>query len=214
MLVAVKFANELLLRVPVFVAFAWARHRKLFVSFSKNTLNNSKDSHSMFANIIAERQGTLLVRRDALEADRQALAKALAVPGVAEAERLAMRRNFDSILSCMGDYTKEITALEARLPKVQSAWSYEAMAVAFTNIGVASTAWCIIYPRYCVWRHDKYPYTASQVKFRQTYLHPTFPEPLKASAHRLPGQLFKVFLAMSVVESVLMWVRNATPPPK
>ena len=125
----------------------------------------------MFANIIAERQGTLLVKRDALDADMQALAKALAVPGVAEAERLAMRRNFDSILSCMGDYSKESAALEARLPKVQSAWSYEA---AFTGLCTASPAWLIFYPRYCVWRHDKYPYTASQVKFRQIFFPDSF----------------------------------------
>ena len=162
--------------------------------------------------IIAEKSA-LQAKRDGLEAKMADLEKALAQPNLDKAEEHDIRKNYDSVTNAMSEVTKEITSLGARLPKAGSGWSYEAIGVMFTGVGMASTSWWMIYPRYCVWRHDKYPYSSSQIKFRQTYFDPTFPEPVKASAHRLSRRLFQGFLTMSVVENIVMWSRNRKAPP-
>lgn len=140
-----------------------------------------------------------------LKAKREKLEQLLEQKGISEAREICIRQQIIAI-------GNEITQVwPPMLTKVESGWNYDAIAVAFTGVGMMSTAWWVIYPRYCVWRHDKYPYTPSQIKFRQTYFDPRFPEPVKPSAHRLPRQLFQGFLALSAVENLVMWWRKKPP---
>jgi hypothetical protein len=69
--------------------------------------------------IIAEK-AKLEAKRDALEAQCAALSRALEAPGISEARELALRNHCVAIANNFSDITKEITALDARLPDART----------------------------------------------------------------------------------------------
>ena len=150
-----------------------------------------------------------------LEAKCVALGKALAVPGISEAERIAIRNHLTAI-------TGEMTMLGHRLAKVEDGrWVNNPYVqfVGFTGAGMIASGWACYYPGYCTWRHKRwFPYHERQIFFRRQLFGADFPQSIHPSAHRLPKQLFQICLASSVAQRALEWWRQKkgpkSPPPR
>lgn len=77
----------------------------------------------------------------------------------------------------INEINKEVRGLTLRLVLLKQSEAF-----------AASVALRFIYPRYCVWRHGHYRYTANQVRFRRIFFAFTVEG---VSPHRLPRQLFQ-----------------------
>lgn len=109
------------------------------------------------------------------------------------------------------DLQNEVRAHTRLEVREESKWSYEDLVNLLLTAGMVSTAWWLIYQRYCVWRHEKYPYAERQVRLRQKYFYSEFPAmQLHVRSRRCtftygsPQKLFLIFLALSMVNSVLI----------
>ena len=117
-----------------------------------------------------------------LEAERDALKKAVAVPGISEAKELAIRKNFDTVGA-------EITALFAHLPPQGTiklpfigfefersfVGSVEALVTVFGVPPALFWAWRHGRIAWFKWRYERVPYPPEQVAYfvRKFDLNPT-----------------------------------------
>lgn len=133
------------------------------------------------ANIIAEKSAVEL-ERDALKVKCAELDKALAQPGIDKDERVAIRKHCISVTNSIGDIDKRITALDARLPKVElpdeRTWRQRARdslvektsdPIVLSGSVVSASVWMwFIMRNYTFMRHHRGAYTEAQANWRQT----------------------------------------------
>ena len=72
-----------------------------------------------------------------------------------------------------------------------------------TGFGMILTGWWVLLPRYCIWRHRKYPYTEKQLGIRRDWFGNEFPIDISPVQHRFAVRAFQGTLIFGIIQGFM-----------